>query len=76
MDITKYLKDNSLSNCLLHRLNCEYKEEKGLIYVLCDFVKEIYFHDIRDTCPYCFIRANLSPSQRIPATPCTVWILL
>ena len=51
MDITKYLKDNSLSNCLLHRLNCEYKEEKGLIYVLCDFVKEIYFHDIRDTCP-------------------------
>ena len=52
MDIAKYLKENSLSDCLLHRLNCEYKEGKTLRYFSCDFVKKIYFHNISDTCPY------------------------
>ena len=40
MDIDKYLKDNSLSDCLLHRLKCEYKEGKGFRYFSCDFVKK------------------------------------
>ena len=76
MDIAKYLKDNILSDCLLHRLNCEYKEGKAFRCFSCDFVKEIYFHDISDTCPYCFIRKRVTPSQRTSATPYTVWALL
>ena len=56
MDITKYVKDNSLSDCLLYRLYCEYNE--AFRYFSCDFVKEIYFHDISDTCPYCFLLSS------------------
>ena len=48
MDIAKYLKDNSLSDCLLHRLNCD-KEGKTFRHFSGDFVKEIYFYDISDT---------------------------
>ena len=62
--------------CLLHRLNCEYKEGKAFRFFSCDFVKEIYFHDVSDTCPYCFIRARVTPSQRTSATPYTAWALL
>ena len=29
MNIAKFLKENSLSDCLLHGLNCEYKEGKA-----------------------------------------------
>ena len=76
MDTAKYLKDNSLSDCLLHRLNCEYKEGKAFRYFSYDFVKEIYFHDIGDTCSYCFIRTRLTPPQRTSATHYTVWALL
>ena len=52
MDIAENLKDNSLSHCFLLILNCEDKERKAFRYFSCDFVKEIYFHDISDTCPY------------------------
>ena len=52
MDITENLKDNSLSHCFLHILNCEDKKGKAFRYFSCEFVKEIYFHDISDTCPY------------------------
>ena len=76
MGIAKYLRDNSWSDCLLHRSNCEYKEGKAFRYFSCDFVKEIYFHDISDTCAYCFIRTRVTPSQRISATPYTVWAVL
>ena len=62
--------------CLLHRLNCEYKEGKDFRSFSYDFVKEIYFHDVSDTCPYCFIRTRVTPSQRTSATPYTVWALL
>ena len=71
MDIAKYLKDNSLSDCLLHRLNCD-KEGKTFRYFSGDFVKEIYFYDISDTCPYYFIRTRVTPSQSTSATPYTV----
>lgn len=43
MDIAKYLTDNSLSDCLLHRLNCEYRERKAFGYFSCDFVKKKFF---------------------------------
>ena len=76
MDIAKYHKENSLSDCLLLRLNCEYKKGKAFKNFSCDFVKEIYFHDISDTCPYCFIRTRVKPSQRTSATPYTVRALL
>ena len=62
--------------CLLHRLNCEYKEGKTFRFFSCDFVKEIYFHDVSDTCLYCFIRTRVTPSQRTSATPYTAWALL
>ena len=76
MDTAKYLKNNTLSDCLLHRLNCEHTEEKVFRYFSCDFVKEIYFHDISDTCPYCFTRTKVISSQRTSKTPYTVWPLL
>ena len=76
MEIAKYLKNNNLSDCLLHRSNCEYKEGKTFRYVSYDFVKEIYFHDISDTCHYCFIRSSVKPSQRTSTTPYTLWTLL
>ena len=76
MDIYKYPKDNSLSDFLLHRLKCEYKEGKAFRYFFCDFVKEICFHDISNTCRYCFIRTRVTPPQRTSATPYTVWALL
>ena len=76
MDIAKYHKENSLSDCLLLRLNCEYKEGKAFKYLSFDFVKEIYFHDISDTCLYCFIRTRIKPSQRTSATLYTAWALL
>ena len=76
MDITRYLKDNSLSDCLLYRLNCEYKGGKSFRYFTCGFAKEIYFRDISDACPYFFIRARVTLSQRASTTPYTVWALL
>ena len=76
MDIVKYLKDNSLSDCLLHRLSCEYKKEKAFRYSSCYLVKNIYFQVVSDTCPCCFIRISVTTSQRTSATCYTVWTIL
>ena len=56
------IKDNSLSDCLHHRLYCEYKEGKAFRYFSCDFIKEIYFLDISNTCPYYFLRTRETPA--------------
>ena len=35
MDIAKYLKDKSLSDCLFYKINCEYKGGKAFKYFSC-----------------------------------------
>ena len=35
-----------------------------------------FIYDISDTCPYCFIRTRVKPSQRTSAIPYDVWALL
>ena len=60
----------------ISRLEREYKLGKSYRYFAGEFVREIFFHAIDDTSPFCFVRCRVAPSQRTSSKPYQVWACL
>ena len=56
MDIERFMRNLNKKDDLLRRLNCDYKEGKAYRYFKCDFVKEIFYHQISEKDKYCYLR--------------------
>ncbi|XP_065642246.1 uncharacterized protein LOC136073896 [Hydra vulgaris] len=72
-DIEKYLRKLEQPYELKNRLDSDYKEGKAYRYYKCEFVKEIYFHEITEESDFCFLKSRVTPSQRTSSTPYHVW---
>ena len=72
-DIANYLHGINTPDDLLHRLNNDYKEGKGYMYFVCDFVKEIFYHHVSPESKICFLKCKVTHSQRTSSTPYNVW---
>ncbi|XP_047137292.1 uncharacterized protein LOC124813811 [Hydra vulgaris] len=72
-DIEKYLRKLEQPYELMNRLDSDYKEGKAYRYYKCEFVKEIYFHEITEESDFCFLKSRVTPSQRTSSTPYHVW---
>ena len=72
-NIEKFLLLVNKSVDLLHRMECEYKEGKAYRYFKCDFVKEIFYHDISKQSKICILKGRVTPSQRTSNTAYHVW---
>ena len=75
-DITLYIMKDHPGNdiSLQKRLLNEYKEGKAYRLYSAGWLKEIYMHPVNDSCNYCFLKANCTPSIKISNVPHTVWI--
>ena len=75
-DITLYIMKDHPGNdiSLQKRLLNEYKEGKAYRLYSAGWLKEIYMHPVNDSCNYCFLKANFTPSMKISNVPHTVWI--
>ena len=74
-DIAEYLKKKTTNELVKHLLN-EYKEGKAYRYYSCGWVKEISYHSISITSPFCLMKCKVTPSQRISSKPYDVWVVL
>ena len=76
MDIERFLCRLNKSDDLLRRLSCDYKEGKSYRYYKCDFVKEIFYHNISEKDKYCYVRCRVTPSMRFSNAAYYVWALI
>ena len=60
-DIPDYLKTKNSSELMKHLIN-ECKEGKAYRYLCCNWVKEINYHEINETSPYCILTCHVTPS--------------
>ena len=74
-DIAEYLKKKTTNELVKHLLN-EYKEGKAYRYYSCGWVKEVSYHSISITSPFCLMKCKVTPSQRISSKPYDVWVVL
>ena len=74
MDIDKYLQIINFSSDLMCRLRSEYKEGKAYRYFKCDWVKEIFFHNVNSFSKYCFLKGRVTPSMRTNNAAYYVWV--
>ncbi len=58
-----------------NRLPSDYKDQKAYSYFSSRWLLKIHYHPISDDSPYCFLKAQCTPSQRISQPP-HVWVLL
>ena len=72
-DIEKFLFRLNTADDLLRRLDCDYKEGKSYRYFKCNFVKEIFYHEISPASEYCFLRCRVTPSMRFSNAAYYVW---
>lgn len=72
-DIVRFLTQVNATTELLFRLECKYKEGRAYCYFKCEWVKEIYYHNISDTSEYCFLKGRFTPSQNITNQAYYVW---
>ena len=66
-DITLYIMKDHPGNdiSLQKRLLNEYKEGKAYRLYSAGWFKEIYMHPVNDSCKYCFLKADFTPSMKI-----------
>ena len=76
MDIERFMRNLNKKDDLLRRLNCDYKEGKAYRYFKCDFVKEIFYHQISEKDKYCYLRCRVTPSMRFSNAAYYVWALV
>ena len=76
MNIERFLCKINDSSDLLMRLESEYKEGKAYRYFKCEFVKEIFYHNISLESPYCVLKSRVTPSQRTSNTAYHVWAII
>ena len=75
-DIDRFLSKNNASSDLINRLQSEYKEGKAYKYFKCEWVKEIYYHEISQFSKICFIKSRVTSSQRTNSTAYYVWVAI
>ena len=75
-DISRFFHNVISSEDLIHRLECEYKEGKAYRYFTDEFVKEVYFHTISPSSPFCIMKTKCTPSQRVSAKAYDVWAII
>ena len=59
---------------LSKRLLNGYKEGKAYRYFSNEWMKQVHYHSVSKSSPYCFLKAVCTPSQRVKNTPHFVWI--
>ena len=59
----------------MHHLVNEYKEGKAYRYFTNKWVKEVFFHPVSETLPYCILKCRCTPSQRVSSKPYHVWVI-
>ena len=74
--ISRFFHNVISSEDLIHRLECEYKEGKAYRYFTDEFVKEVYFHTISPSSPFCIMKTKCTPSQRVSAKAYDVWAII
>ncbi|KAK3082973.1 hypothetical protein FSP39_010413 [Pinctada imbricata] len=72
-DVTAFLMKTENEERAQEYLN-QYKIGKAYEYFTSEWLKEMYYHPISSTSPYCFLRARCTPSQRLNAGSHSVWI--
>ena len=75
-DISRLFQNVISSEDLIHRLECEYKEGKAYRYFTDEFVKDVYFHLISPSSPFCMIKTECTPSQRVSAKAYDLWVTI
>ena len=75
-DIYRFFHNVISSKDLIHHLECEYKEGKAYRYFTDEFVKEVYFHPISPSSPFCIMKTKCTPSQRVSAKAYDVWAII
>lgn len=74
-DVTTFLmKYESEEKAQLH-LN-QYKIGKAYEYYTSEWLKEVFYHPISTSSPYCFLRARCTPSQSLNAATHSAWVCL
>ena len=58
-----------------HLIN-EYKGGKAHRYFTCNWVKEVYYHEISETSPYCILKCRITLSQRLSSKRYQVWVIV
>ena len=53
-----------------------YKSLEAYSTFTCGHVKEVSYHLVTDRCPYCLLKAQVIPSQRLREKPHEVWVCL
>jgi len=72
-DITNFLITCESPSEVKKRLN-EYKIGKAYEYYHCNWLKEVFYHEIAGDCDFCFLRAWCTPSQRLNDEDHSVWV--
>ena len=60
----------------IKRLESEYKQGKAYRYFSCEFVREIFFNEIKEESPVCLLKCKVVPSQRVNSKPYDVWAVV
>lgn len=74
-DLAEYLVDRSERE-LRSWLMTDYKQGKAFSYFDSRLLKEVFFHKISEHSPYCFLKAECTPSMNVSQQPHTVWVCI
>lgn len=74
VDITAYLLPQPNQDIGKRLLN-DYKEGKGYSYFESKWMSEVWYHQIDEHSKYCFLKASITPSQRVNNIPHKAWVL-
>lgn len=74
-DLTTFLMRYETEEVAKNHLN-QYKIGKAYQYFQSEWLKEIFYHPVDRTTPYCFLRAECTPSQSLRSEPHKVWVCL
>ena len=76
MQIAEFILTAEQVSDLGKRLLSDYKEGKAFSCFDSQWLKEVFYHPISDTQELCFLKSQLTPSQRIGNVPHKIWVCL
>ena len=72
-DVTRFLMKSESEERSREHLN-QYKIGKAFEYYASEWLKEVFYHPISTSSPYCYLRARCTPSQSLNAETHSVWV--
>lgn len=72
-DITTFLMTSEIEPIAQLHLN-QYKIGKAFEYYASAWLKEVFYHPISNSSPYCYLRAHCTPSMSLNADMHSVWV--